>query len=75
MKAKVAEVKKEAQAEIRKAEKKASEKSALLRMKLNLSRIQAICSFVTTVSAVLQLFQNMPMSLLSSAKLLLQMSL
>lgn len=75
MKAKVAEIKKEAQAEIRKAEKKAGEKSALLRMKLNLSRIQAICSFVTTVSAVLQLFQNMPMSLLSSAKLLLQMSL
>lgn len=63
MKAKVAEVKKRLRLKFAKPKRKQAKKSALLRMKLNLSRIQAICSFVTTVSAVLQLFQNMPKSL------------
>ena len=63
MKAKVAEIKKEAQAEIRKAERKQAKKSALQRKKSSQLRMSAICSFVTSDSAVLLLFLNMPKSL------------
>lgn len=75
MKAKVAEVKKRLRLKFAKPKRKQAKKSALLRMKLNLSRIQAICSFVTTASAVLQLFQNMPKSLQNSASFQSQTSL
>ena len=58
-----------------KPKRKQAKKSALQRKKSSRLRMSAICSFVTTASAVLQLFLNMPKSLQNSASFQSQTSL